>query len=290
MSAPLPSRDSRREEFFVGYLPPPAGVSRFMRRICVALLFACAIAGSVLPLYQRDPGAGSWDAANVQSFEGILTVDPFPMIRLAPGHVLRNPDRACLITESGKLGARRRCEPFAHRGVRLRGTIMQREGYALIELAPGDDAIVALDEPGAHLHDDPLLSPPPHPPVTTAIRGQIIDPKCFLGAMKPGEGKPHRACAALCLAGGIPPLLAARLPDDAHELFLLVGPDRQPLSAAFVPFAGDGVELRGVVFRLYGWNVVACDPDSIRRLESGADRGYLPSQHPRRDSNARPAL
>ena len=28
---------------------------------------------------------------------------------------------------------------------------------------------------------------------------------CFLGVMKPGRSKPHRACAVRCISGGIPP-------------------------------------------------------------------------------------
>ena len=36
------------------------------------------------------------------------------------------------------------------------------------------------------------------------LKGEIIDPKCYLGAMKPGGGKTHKACAMRCIAGGIP--------------------------------------------------------------------------------------
>jgi len=27
------------------------------------------------------------------------------------------------------------------------------------------------------------------------LRGEVIDPKCYIGAMKPGGGKTHKACA-----------------------------------------------------------------------------------------------
>jgi hypothetical protein len=39
--------------------------------------------------------------------------------------------------------------------------------------------------------------------------GEIVDSKCYLGIMNPGETNPHRECAALCIGGGIPPLIIA---------------------------------------------------------------------------------
>jgi hypothetical protein len=39
--------------------------------------------------------------------------------------------------------------------------------------------------------------------------GEIVDSKCYLGIMNPGETNPHRECAALCIRGGIPPLIIA---------------------------------------------------------------------------------
>ena len=44
------------------------------------------------------------------------------------------------------------------------------------------------------------------------LRGEIVDSKCYLGAMKPGDQKTHKACATLCIRGGIPPVLVERLP------------------------------------------------------------------------------
>ena len=41
----------------------------------------------------------------------------------------------------------------------------------------------------------------------TRLKGEIYDPKCAFGAMKPGFGKPHRSCAIRCISGGVPPIL-----------------------------------------------------------------------------------
>ena len=35
------------------------------------------------------------------------------------------------------------------------------------------------------------------------LTGEIVDSKCFLGVMNPGNLKPHKACAIRCISGGI---------------------------------------------------------------------------------------
>jgi len=58
--------------------------------------------------------------------------------------------------------------------------------------------------------------------------GEICDGKCTSGAMRPGTGIAHRACARLCLAGDIPPVLVTVQPALGRSFFLLAGPDGGP--------------------------------------------------------------
>ena len=41
------------------------------------------------------------------------------------------------------------------------------------------------------------------------LTGEICDGKCYAGAMRPGRGLAHKACADLCLTGGIPPVFVS---------------------------------------------------------------------------------
>jgi len=43
---------------------------------------------------------------------------------------------------------------------------------------------------------------------TFDLTGEIVDSKCYLGVMNPGNGKVHHDCAVRCLSGGIPPIFA----------------------------------------------------------------------------------
>jgi hypothetical protein len=56
------------------------------------------------------------------------------------------------------------------------------------------------------------------------VTGEIVDSKCFLGVMNPGERTVHRDCAIRCLSGGVPPMLAYRDAAGTH-LALLLGAD-----------------------------------------------------------------
>jgi len=54
------------------------------------------------------------------------------------------------------------------------------------------------------------------------LEGELVDTKCWLGVMRPATGKVHRACAARCLSGGVPPGLLIRN-DTGTTLVLLAG-------------------------------------------------------------------
>src|SRR5260370_8819960 len=54
--------------------------------------------------------------------------------------------------------------------------------------------------------------------------GEIVDSKCFLGVMNPGQLTPHRACAIRCISGGVPPVLLVRQKDGPAVYLFLVSP------------------------------------------------------------------
>ena len=79
--------------------------------------------------------------------------------------------------------------------------------------------------------------------------GEIVDTKCYLGAMKPGRGKPHRSCASLCIRGGIPAALLVRTETGERELIHLVDPAGRPLGPELLEWVGQPVEIVGLLRR-----------------------------------------
>ncbi len=85
-------------------------------------------------------------------------------------------------------------------------------------------------------------------PVHTLV-GEIVDTKCYLGAMKPGRGKPHRGCASLCIRGGIPAALLVRTEDTRRDLVHLVDTSGQPLGQELLSWVGEPVAVAGQLRR-----------------------------------------
>jgi hypothetical protein len=84
------------------------------------------------------------------------------------------------------------------------------------------------------------------------IRGEIVDYKCYLGAMKPGEGKGHKACAILCISRGIPPILVSHGVDGTSEYTILTDGDGKAFNDAAAALAGEPVIVTGEVGTLHG--------------------------------------
>ena len=90
--------------------------------------------------------------------------------------------------------------------------------------------------------------------------GEIVDTKCYLGVMNPGEGKVHRSCAARCISGGVTPALAV-----GGRLLILVGADDHALSSEILPFAGERVAVAGEWIEAGGIEVLRASPAAFRR-------------------------
>ena len=103
--------------------------------------------------------------------------------------------------------------------VTLEGTRIERAGMPMLEAAARFDCGVRATRP-------PRLAAPQAVGGSQAVtlRGEIVDSKCFLGVMTPGDGRTHSACASLCLRGGIPPALLVRDRAGRSALYLLEDP------------------------------------------------------------------
>ena len=216
------------EDFFVGYLPVPPGLRRTLAIVACCLIAALGAIGFTIAATQNDPGAGKWNLDQVNPFEGVLSEQPYPMLHTQYGTLL-------LVSE-GKRGAAKRVAGMHGKRATLHGHTLARGDLHLLEL---DDSTASIDST--------VSSAPPTslPNTAVTLAGEIIDPKCFSGAMKPGEGKTHKACAVLCIRGGIP---AVFLNSDGSTL-LLVGATGDALSGdsldAILPYVGDSVEIHG---------------------------------------------
>jgi hypothetical protein len=140
--------------------------------------------------------------------------------------------------------------------VRLTGSLIYGDGKTLLQL----DESSTLTFLEGYL---PIVSTP-YAEQTLSLSGEIVDPKCYFGVMKPGEGKAHRSCAIRCIAGGIPPVFKT----DSSGYFLLVNENREPISSEIAALVGDYITLPGKAMRWNDWTILSVDSQMIQQLSA----------------------
>jgi hypothetical protein len=256
--------------FYVGYLPLPTMLVPFLRAAVAVTLIAMGAAAVVVARSQPDPGSAVWDDSHAREFRGILITRPYLMLAVAPQSEAQPGNSApiagdrssmFLLVEMGKHGARAGADSLAGKHVVVSGWTLERDGRRMIELEPDPTA----------LRPDSSSRTVPVPPAAiskgaVSLTGEIVDSKCFLGAMKPGEGKSHKACATLCVRGGIPPVLVTRDSHGATSFYLLADPSGGPLDEQAWPLIADPVRVAGTLELIGDLRVLKVKPPDITRL------------------------
>ncbi len=251
--------------FFVGYLPMPTALKRFYWPLAVLLIIACGCAGYWLAAQQKSTGPATWKIASpATTLEGVLTLAPYPVLhRLHPGKP--GAVQSVLLVYQGKHAANRFSTAFDGRPVAVDGYEIRRGDWIMLEIA-GADAIREIAGAGAGGWADeiaPLLEIKALGEISLA--GEIADSKCFLGVMKPGAGKIHKACAEVCLLGGIPPLLVAKDARRQKFGYLVARADGSGAAELLARHAAEPVRISGQLRQQGDLLYIAMDENGIRR-------------------------
>ena len=245
------------EEFFVGYLSMSRRAARFSLAAAASIAVAALLLGTAFAAFQRPPGDGLHAEAYGVRETGLLLASPYPHLRtlnadgtiatlLFTGWVKNNVD-----LPAEKIG----------QAVIATGNRYERAGLRMLE--GGGDFEAARELSPVDL--ERLISLPAEDLASVTLRGEIVDSKCYAGRMRPGVGHGHRACAQLCILGGIPPVLVT-VGVDGHEThYLLASLQGGPVNEAVAPFAAEPVEVRGRLERRGDLQVLHIDPAEIRR-------------------------
>ncbi len=256
-------RDAGDDDFFVGWLPVPRSYVRFLLPAIALLLLGMAGTALLVAAFQRSPGSGQWETSTQRTFEGVVDALPYARVRV-PGEKPGDPARTILLVEEGKFGAAERVRALDGQAVRVSGSLLHREAYWMLELAEGEAGVQPLATMPEAVQQQ-LRRPPPRSLGRVTLRGEIVDAKCYLGAMKPGGGKTHKACAVLCLSGGVPPLFVTRDAAAKESYSLLTAADGGPIEKVVLDFVGDPVELTGLLEQHGDGQVLKVAAVDIRR-------------------------
>jgi hypothetical protein len=231
-------------EFYIGYAQrAPTALGRWLRIVVVGLL-TVAIAAAVLLVYGQHPFAKSnFEFQQYRPYQGEIVRSPYPMLITGSGPYL--------LVAPGKHGASELLAGM-NGSATLKGALIERGAWRMLELLPG--SIQTLSPAASDTRSTDLGE--------HTLNGTIVDTKCFLGVMNPGEGKVHRDCAARCISGGIPPGFLVKDSTGQSEVLLLTASGGKSIREQAVKFAGEPIKLAGRLTRTYG--ILHFEVDPIR--------------------------
>ena len=217
--------------FFVGWsgrsAVPHLG---FLTLILFAAVTGFAALAFGLGATVDDPGGG--DFSGDREIVGVMIADPYPMI------VTDGGQHTVLLSGGGKRGVQAEARPLDGKRVRAFGAHARRGDRDMLlvyELAaaPGEAIAQVREDLG-----------------TWRLTGEICDGKCVLGVMRPGNTVAHKACANVCLIGGVPPVFVATTPVHGTRYLLMGGPDNRGLPDAFRDSTGVIRRMDGTLERI----------------------------------------
>ena len=248
------------EDFYIGYLPKMPKSLAAIIKIFVVLAFAAAIGLAFLSWLGQKPFAKSvFEFGAVKNFEGAIQAKPIPFLlieKTEKNNGLPTFERFPLVGE-GKHGID--VKSFDGQRVKLKGTRIYRDDLQMIEVVSESIQTVETNQKLTEEKSESLG--------TFTLKGEIVDSKCYLGVMNPGQSKPHRDCAVACLRGGIPPLFIVKdLSGNVSELWLL-SDQGESVNKEILDFVAEPIEISGEVLRTGDQLFFKINPNQIKRLQ-----------------------
>ncbi|MEM0986397.1 MAG: hypothetical protein AAGJ32_09135 [Pseudomonadota bacterium] len=251
----------RDKDFFIGWAETPRRDRRFFLGAGLALMAGTGATAAGLAAFQAPVGPGMWDQGTVKTYTGVITAHPYPMLRTRD---VTGAPQTALLSCLGKCGVGAQIGALEGQRVEVDGSLIQRGTHAMIAVA---ETSAWVRPAGTQSPPDPALAIPSRTPVLEAItlRGEILDTKCWFGAMRPSEGKVHKSCAALCIRAGLPPAFFARDADGNASLLIMTNGEAAH-GTAILPYVADPVEITGKVWRAGNILYLDAPPSALIRI------------------------
>ncbi len=251
------SKDDK-DSMFIGWSAEvPRADRRFLLAASLGLVAAAGGAGALMGVAHESVVGGRWDG-ELRDWTGLVLGAPYPMLRTRD---IDGTPRTAFLATMGKTAVRL---PSGLSGqvVRVRASLIARDRHAMLAVADGDGWIAASPAAPEGLSDWPESGGQ-----AVMLSGEILDAKCWFGAMRPGFGRTHKACAALCARGGLP--LAFCTSDvcaEGGEAPLLLDASGRAHGREILPLVADPVLVRGRLVQVGDVSQLRADIAAIRRL------------------------
>lgn len=243
-----------QDDFYIGWLPKAPGIfSKFVRKYLLVLVLLVVAAGIVFARFQKQFSTAMFEFGKPTAVKGIYSAMPVPHLS-----VFNEQERIMIpLVGYGKSGAEgimhelehEAGKPLENREITLKGQLMYGDGKVIMQVDKKEKPLlsVSMDEKGKSSPID--LG-------NLSFSGEIVDPKCYFGVMKPGEGKAHKDCAIRCILGGIPPILTITNKNGARNYILLTNFKGKRINVWAKDFVAVPSEVSGHAVQIDNWIVL----------------------------------
>jgi hypothetical protein len=260
-------------EFYIGWMPKaPEGFAKHVRKVLLVLFPVALIVGLLLASFQKEFAAGNFEYGKLTEVKGIYYNQPIPVLKVINGKdIWGNLSYITIpLVGYGKHGAetaimeieKEKNLSLNNKEVTLKGSLIYSEGKTWMQISKDDNPIENIGKDA-----DASLNPVTTELGNQIVKGEIIDPKCYFGVMKPGEGKVHRDCAIRCILGGIPPVLKVQNNKGEENFYFIVGPHGEKMNEAVQDYVAEPVAINARVVKIDDWTVLYVnDNKSINQI------------------------
>lgn len=245
-----------KDSFFIGYQKMPNRDKRFLLTATPLLLLGAIGFANLFARSQQKPAPSQW-GKNTLRLQGRLIKQPYPHILVANNYAISGYDTIFLV-QQGKHGAQRLVDEIEERYVEAKGRLITRH-----------------DSPSSYLLETTSVRPlkkdiqigenTERDFGNQRLIGCIVDSKCHYGVMRPADGITHKACASLCVRGGIPPFFTPEC-RSTNKIFLVTDSQGQARPEPFLPYILDTISAEGRLIAINNYFQFRLNPQSIKVL------------------------
>lgn len=242
----------------------PKSFAKHVRKVLLILFPVALILAYLLSSNQKKFSTANFEYGKLTEMTGIYYNNPVPLIKVYDKN--RDPISIPLVGY-GKHGAESAIMEIENerkislngKELTLKGTMLYGDGKTILQIDKNDNPVVNIGSGSTFSVIERDLG-------TQTIRGEIVDPKCYFGVMKPGEGKVHRDCAIRCILGGIPPVLHVQNEKGESNYYLIVGPHGEKISDAVQDVVAEPVSIEAKVVQQDDWVILYAAKENIKRI------------------------
>jgi hypothetical protein len=253
----------KNNEFYIGWMAnAPKNFAAFIKKYLYLLLPVVILLAALLALSQKKFATGNFEFGQLTEVKGFYFNSPVPCIKVINGKdIWGNLSYMTIpLIGYGKHGAdgiisdveKEKNISLNEKEIVLKGTLLYNDGKTLLQIDKNDNPVVKISS--TTITKD--LLPQKKELGTQIVKGEIVDPKCFFGVMKPGEGKPHKDCAIRCILGGMPPVMVVRNEKEEANYYLIVGANGEKMNEAVKDFVAEPVSVEANLVQYDDWIVM----------------------------------